>query len=201
MSIKRVVKKRSEMSIEELVDIRAKDAAKARKRRALKGDIINKQRRANYKNNESLRKKILLKNHSWRKANFFKVYARRKETGETRKARHNWYHKNAKFNLNYILGERLRQRTRRAIKADKKESAIKLCGCTIDVLIRHLENQFKYGMNWGNYGYRGWHIDHIKPCASFDLTDQEQQKKCFHYTNLQPLWAYENFKKGCKHTQ
>jgi hypothetical protein len=44
-------------------------------------------------------------------------------------------------------------------------------------------------MNWGNHGKYGWHIDHIKPCASFDLTKPEHQRECFHYTNLQPLWA------------
>jgi hypothetical protein len=43
-----------------------------------------------------------------------------------------------------------------------------------------------------------WHVDHIIPCSSFDLTDSEQQKKCFHYTNLQPLWAIDNLKKSNK---
>lgn len=51
-------------------------------------------------------------------------------------------------------------------------------------------------MTWENYGE--WHIDHIKPCASFDLNDPEQQKLCFHYTNLQPMWAKENQKKADK---
>jgi len=51
-------------------------------------------------------------------------------------------------------------------------------------------------MNWSNYGK--WHIDHIKSCASFDLSKKSEQKKCFHYTNLQPLWAEENIKKGGK---
>ena len=55
-----------------------------------------------------------------------------------------------------------------------------------------------------NYGTFGWHIDHIRPCSSFDLTDLEQQKQCFHYTNLQPLWWFDNIKKssfyeGVKH--
>jgi desulfoferrodoxin (superoxide reductase-like protein) len=61
-----------------------------------------------------------------------------------------------------------------------------------------LEKQFKLGMNWDNYGRSGWHIDHIKPCASFDLTKKEEQLKCFHYTNLQPLWARENLIKSDK---
>jgi hypothetical protein len=51
-------------------------------------------------------------------------------------------------------------------------------------------------MTFDNFGK--WHIDHIIPCASFDLTKPEQQRQCFHYTNLQPLWAFENLSKGSK---
>ena len=51
-------------------------------------------------------------------------------------------------------------------------------------------------MTWKNYGE--WHIDHIKPCSKFNLTDEEEQKKCFNYKNLQPLWASENTSKGAK---
>jgi len=71
-------------------------------------------------------------------------------------------------------------------------------GCSPDELRRHLESQFRDGMSWANHSRNGWHIDHIIPCASFDLTDPEQQKQCFHYTNLQPLWWYENISKGAK---
>ena len=53
-------------------------------------------------------------------------------------------------------------------------------------------------MSWNNHGFYGWHIDHIYPCSKFDLTDLNQQKQCFHYTNLQPLWAEENKKKSNK---
>ena len=52
-------------------------------------------------------------------------------------------------------------------------------------------------MSWGNYGK--WHVDHIRPCASFNLVNEEEQKKCFHYTNLQPLWAKDNLSKGSKY--
>jgi hypothetical protein len=55
-------------------------------------------------------------------------------------------------------------------------------------------------MSRDNYGYRGWHVDHIVPCSAFDLTNIEEQKKCFHYTNLQPLWAKDNLSKGNKFT-
>jgi hypothetical protein len=53
-------------------------------------------------------------------------------------------------------------------------------------------------MTWQNYGYYGWHIDHIKPCASFDLRKPSEQRKCFHYSNLQPLWAKDNLQKSDK---
>lgn len=73
-----------------------------------------------------------------------------------------------------------------------------LIGCTIEELRAHLESQFVEGMSWDNWARDGWHIDHIRPCASFDLTDEAQQRECFHYTNLQPLWATENLQKGAK---
>ena len=62
--------------------------------------------------------------------------------------------------------------------------------------MEHIEKQFKPGMTWERYGE--WHVDHIRPCASFDLTDPEQQTICFNYENLQPLWAIDNMKKGAK---
>jgi len=91
----------------------------------------------------------------------------------------------------------LRCRMKNAIKKQYGAKALKtmeLLGCSIEECRKHLESQFAIGMSWDNHG--DWHIDHIKPCASFDLTDPEQQKQCFHYTNLQPLWAEDNLKKS-----
>lgn len=68
---------------------------------------------------------------------------------------------------------------------NKSASTIELLGCTIKELRNHLESLFQQGMNWDNKGK--WEIDHIKPCNSFNLVDAEQQRKCFNYTNLQPL--------------
>ena len=83
----------------------------------------------------------------------------------------------------------LRNRLWHAVKKGYKTSkSLELLGCTIPELKIHLEAKFLPTMTWENYGTL-WHIDHITPCASFDLTDPEQQKKCFHYTNLQPLFA------------
>jgi hypothetical protein len=88
----------------------------------------------------------------------------------------------------------LRSRMHCALKYPKSKSTMKLLGCDINWLRAWLEVSFKPGMTWENYG-PGWHVDHIRPCASFDLSDPSQQKLCFHFTNLQPLWAEENQEK------
>ena len=82
-------------------------------------------------------------------------------------------------------------------KADKKYRTKQLTGCELPFLKGYLEAKFTEGMSWENHGE--WHLDHIKPCCSFDLKDDEEQKKCFHYTNLQPLWAQDNLSKGGKY--
>lgn len=81
-------------------------------------------------------------------------------------------------------------------KGYKSASTLALIGCTAEELKRHIEKQFISGMSWGNYGKGGWDIDHVIPCASFDLTDPVQQQQCFHYSNLQPLWHGDNMRKG-----
>lgn len=101
--------------------------------------------------------------------------------------------------LDFRLRNALRSRIRQAIKRDAGEKSIKtaeLIGCSVKELKQHLEAQFADGMSWDNYGQ--WHIDHIIPCASFDLKDEQEQRECFHYTNLQPLWGVDNIKKGDK---
>ncbi len=93
----------------------------------------------------------------------------------------------------------LRRRLLFVLEGKRKAAhSMELIGCTREQLRSHLESKFKPGMSWENYGVHGWHIDHIKPCASFDLSDPAQQHTCFHYSNLQPLWAYENLQKGDK---
>jgi hypothetical protein len=90
----------------------------------------------------------------------------------------------------------LRTRFKRTVVDGTGAAARGMIGCSVDACRKHIEQQFLTGMDWDNYGT--WHIDHIRPCASFDLTDPEQQKQCFHYTNLQPLWAAENLAKSDK---
>lgn len=97
------------------------------------------------------------------------------------------------------LRANLRRRLHKALKGIcSSPRTLRLLGCSIDVFREHLENKFVAGMTWENYGSI-WHVDHIKPCAKFDLTDPEQQKDCFHWTNQQPLFALDNFRKNAKY--
>ena len=83
-------------------------------------------------------------------------------------------------------------------KGIRKNTTISIIGYDTNKLKQRLECQFKDGMTWENYGLHGWHVDHIKPCNSFDFSNPEEQSRCFHYTNLQPLWAKDNLSKGDK---
>ena len=105
---------------------------------------------------------------------------------------------------NGYLVNLMRSRVRDALKSfstrkDRKHT-IEYVGCSIEDLRTHLENQFEkeaercgHPISWENQGE--WHIDHIKPCASFNLDLEEERHKCFHYTNLQPMWGPDNMSK------
>jgi hypothetical protein len=98
----------------------------------------------------------------------------------------------------FRLSTNLRCRMRLAFKsqsARKSQSTVRLVGCSKDELRQHLVSQFREGMTLENHG-KVWHIDHIRPCASFDLSDPNQAILCFHYSNLQPLFADENLRKS-----
>jgi hypothetical protein len=96
-----------------------------------------------------------------------------------------------------------RKRIHIALKNNYKSShTLELLGCSIEFLKKHLENQFVENMSWSNYGSgwygkgkEQWHVDHIKSCYTFDLSLPDEQKKCFHYTNLRPLWAVDNLRR------
>ena len=95
----------------------------------------------------------------------------------------------------------LRCRLYKALKvqgATKDMASKELFGADQEFVWKHLESQFKVGMTRKNHSLKGWHIDHIKPMASFNLNDPEEQKKCCHYSNLQPLWWWENLEKSDK---
>jgi hypothetical protein len=176
-------------------------------------DIWNKKNKEYIKEYTKLcaiKNKKLLK--EWRKNNKkrFELYSQNyyennkekyRKYYKTHRKEINLYIKNKrKKNINFKIRCNISGKIRQALKRNSKSLlSMELLGCSIIKLKNHLENQFKPGMNWDNYGYYGWHIDHIKPCCSFDLSKPEEQKKCFHYTNLQPLWAKDNMKKGGKY--
>jgi hypothetical protein len=109
----------------------------------------------------------------------------------------NYIKNRQKTDADFKLRGVLRSRISTAIKRNPKAArTMVLIGCSITELRKHLESQFEPGMTWDNHSTHGWHIDHIIPCKHFNLTDPEQQKICFHYTNLQPMWAKDNLSKG-----
>jgi hypothetical protein len=100
------------------------------------------------------------------------------------------YNNDPQFKLRIILGNRLNEVLKKN-KTYKTSNIITLLGCSLDKVKEYLEKQFTIGMNWENHGIY-WEVDHILPCDYFDLSDVEQQKQCFHYTNLQPLIKTDN---------
>ncbi len=142
--------------------------------------------------------------YAWAKENkkqFFDIQKKSKQKNKEKIKKYNKIYKQQQRqnNPNYCLSENIRGRIKKALKNNKIESTSKYLGCTIRQLKKHLEKQFQPGMTWDNYGFYGWHVDHIKPLASFDLSNQEQIKKACHYSNLQPLWAFDNLSKGAKY--
>lgn len=90
----------------------------------------------------------------------------------------------------------LRARLRSAIRGGAKSgSAVRDLGCSIPEFMTYIEKQFRPGMTWRNRGTHGWHLDHKKPLASFNLNDRKQLRQACHYTNYQPLWALPNLQK------
>ena len=84
-------------------------------------------------------------------------------------------------------------------RTDKTKTTKELIGCSIEELKEHLKSQFTEGMSWDNYGE--WHVDHIKPCATFDFRNESELNECFNYKNLQPLWAKDNLQKSSKYIE
>jgi hypothetical protein len=154
-------------------------------------ELERKKRLSRYQVNPEIAKKASKK---WRLANLDKDKANK----------FNYHKKQMQVNMQYKLSYSLRIRLKKAILNNHKSgSAVECLGCSIDDFCIYLESKFEPWMTWDNYGKYDkdrptWHIDHIKPCCSFDLTNPEEQRKCFHYTNLQPLWAIDNLRKATK---
>lgn len=152
----------------------------------------------------SAKKRKLLRDRIYYRKNSEKIKNRVKVWQEENKIRRQGYMKeytkNRKENdVQFKLGRNLRKRIANTLRRNSIKSKLTLVfGCTLSELKKHLESQFKNGMTWRNWGREGWHIDHIKPISSFNLEDKEEFLKAVHYTNLQPLWAFENMSKHAK---
>jgi hypothetical protein len=127
-----------------------------------------------YKTDLEYNKYIKNKAKEWEQSNKIKKNERQK----------NRYKTDTIFRLKLLLRNRLNQ----ALCGNMKlTTTLKLLGCTIEEFKLYLEQQFKPEMTWENHG-EIWEIDHIKPCASFNLIDSKQQQECFNYKNTQPLF-------------
>lgn len=145
--------------------------------REINKEKIKKQRSEYGKNNRS---KIIIRETKYRKENLEKVKSMRLNRRQFR-LKHD-----LGFKLKHDCQCRINSSLRNNIKSNR---TMNLVGSSILHLKQYLESKFTKGMTWENRGLFGWHIDHIIPVSSFDLSDPTQQAKCFHYTNLQPLWA------------
>ena len=102
-------------------------------------------------------------------------------------------------NINAQIAAKLRKKMNNELGRHKLARTSILLGCTIEFFKNYIELKMIKGMSWENHGLYTWHLDHIKPCKLFDLAKLKEQKKCFHYTNLQPLWAKDNLSKNAKY--
>jgi DNA gyrase/topoisomerase IV subunit A len=145
------------------------------------------------------RESILLERKEYQEINAEEIKDYQKTYRQEHKVELKEYIRNKmRTNINFRILHCLRKRVWEVLKGyNKSAHTMELVGCSIEQLKNHLEKQFSKGMSWDNYGK--WHVDHVRPCASFDVSIPEQQKLCFNYTNLQPLWAVDNLIKSDKY--
>ena len=164
-------------------------------------------KKKNYYQNNKLKfsenhKKYIYKNKNYWKEYSKKYYETNKEKINKQKKEYN--KKRLQNDPIYKMIRNIRSRIKNALKNKSIKNYMKpmeLFGASYEEVWNHLESQFKDGMTRYNNNRKGWHIDHIKPISSFDLTDPEQLKECCNYKNLQPLWWYDNLSKGKKHAK
>ena len=163
-------------------------------------------------------------NNKYRKENIEKVKENRREYYQKKKDSPEWLEERKQYldkwridniqkvrdydnrvyreNDNRNIVKKMRARMHMALKFGrgvKKKNTINYLGCSIDEFKLYLTSKFTKGMSWDLLMCGEIHIDHIRPCISFNLKKEEDLKECFHYTNMQPLWAVDNLKKGCKY--
>lgn len=168
-----------------------------------------------YKKHSYCKKCHLIKKQEWRKNNLEeykkqtknyyekskKIQAEKKKKwiSENRKKYNSYWTNRKKKDILFKLKTQMRSRICNYLgfmKVTKKNKTMEVLGCTPQELKEHLEKQFVDGMNWDNYGVKGWNIDHIIPLSS--AKNEEEFYKLCHFTNLQPLWWRDNLIKRDK---
>ena len=162
-----------------------------------------RQQRPEYKEKERIRSRIRGQNPEEKEKR-----RERNQKPEVRARKNKNRNERLKNDLAFRIHQNCRGRIRGALRRwidgnriPKSASTEELLGCSFQEFIKHIENQFEEGMGWENWTIDGWHIDHIKPCFTFDLTKPEEQKECFNYTNQRPLWAKENMSRTYEELQ
>lgn len=155
---------------------------------------INKKLREYFKKNKDIYTFI---NKKYYQENKEKVNLINKKWRINNKEKYNEYFRNKrKTDINYKISTNLRNKINKSLKHGRKSiSTLELLGLSQEAFKIYFESKFTKGMTWGKFMNGEIHIDHIIPCSKFDLTDIEQQKQCFHYSNLQPLWKIDNLRK------
>lgn len=171
-------------------DWRAKKAEYQRAYRTAKRELVNEKRRGYLARNKD-------KQRQWAKN------TRARHGDKMNERSRAWHDKNPGYvrkryatDEQYRIANIISARFRVALRGNRKSGrAVELLGCTIEEFRRYMETKWQPGMTWENHRRYGWHIDHIRPLNSFDLSDPAQQAAACHYTNLQPMWWRENISK------
>lgn len=170
-----------------------------RKHRLLSPIVKEGRRKYRFDNREKIRKMInqYAKKNRDKKSIYDKIYSQKNK--ERKRPYYAKYRRDRlRSDILYRLINRFRCSTSRAFggakEVKKEKTTLQLLGAEVSFVKRYIENQFTEGMTWKNYGE--WHIDHIIPLSSGK--NKEDIEKLCHYKNLQPLWAIDNLKKGCK---
>ena len=183
-------------------EVRANESSKERELRREKMRIYDKKTRAKKKSEDPEGLKEADKIQRIRDKPWAKAY-RSSEVGRAKsRVRNRAYHvKRMAECPSYVMEVSLRARFHRAFRLNKGLSTkrtLELIGCSVEFLKAYLISKMPDGMTEADMFSKRVHIDHIRPVCSFDLLDVEQQNACWHYTNLQPLWAEDNRAKGNK---
>jgi len=197
-------RERHSQSLSQKRELRREKARKASRDHYARNKSSYRTRRQEYRKQN--REKLLAASKAYYASNRDKVCEKHREYRQenrekTRERNREYQRQKWQSDFAYWLKKTVGRRMRDALScqsARKKGRTAALIGCSVPDLALHLESMFLPGMSWENYGYHGWHIDHIIPLAKFDLSDPTQQSAAFHYTNLQPLWAKDNLCKSDK---